>query len=121
MKKFLICCGLIVLIARIPSAFPWMEANVWYFDKYQHATAGVLLMIGFFDSWKKNAGVAFMWLLLFNVAWETFEVAVGLIPAGVSWMWDTIGDVIVTIGSGMHWFYLTDYLKKRKKAVNRPF
>jgi len=55
-----------------------------------------------------------MWLLLFNVTWETFEVAAGLMPVDAYWVSDTFGDVVVTIGSGMHWFYLTDYLKKKK-------
>jgi len=48
--KFLFCCGLILLMIPIPNIFPEIENKIWYFDKYQHAAAGILLMIGFFDS-----------------------------------------------------------------------
>ena len=79
-------------------------------------------MIGFFDAWKKTAIRAVLMLLFFNVCWEVFEVwlsisgleVFGWEPFDGKWFWDTITDILVTIGAGMNWFYFTEYLKRKK-------
>lgn len=114
--RFAICVFAIALLAHLHNFFSGIEQKIWYFDKYQHAFAGVILMIGFFDAWKRTALSALIWLLIFNLAWESYEAhAYFDLDFTRRWFSDTLMDAVVTIGAGMHWFYLSEYLAKRKK------
>lgn len=123
--RFAVSVLLIVFLVKIETIFPGIDKGIWYFDKYKHAFAGILLMIGFFDAWKRTAGKAFIMLLVFNAAWESLEIYLSMNgyvfrwqPFDKKWLADTATDVIVTTGSGMHYFYLSEYLIKRNKKQN---
>ena len=113
--RFLICCKLIdtILLLNFTQLFQDLNNSVYYFDKYQHLLAGILLVIGFYDNWKKSWLCVFGALLLFNILWEETEALSCFTPWPILpsvfdrlWLMDTAGDIFTTMSAGMIWFFL---------------
>jgi len=109
MRRFAICCGIIfamMFISYIPEVLRYTN-TVPGFDKYMHVTAGAILMFGFPGAWRRTWKLAFGALLLWNIAWESYEVfgyyagAFQQISFDKAWLIDTAGDIFITMLGGM--------------------